>query len=910
MQKLLIVCPHLSTGGSGQVTANKIELIKDKFDIKVVEYNFHSNIYVVQRNRIINLVGNDNFISLGDNKEQLIELVELWQPDVISMEEFPEMFMHEDIATKIYSRQLFGGKHEIIETTHDSSFNMKLNKIWKPDRYIFVSPYNALKLIEAKINVPYEIIEYPVDETQREGAWHSNALNQLNLDYDYVHVVVIGLFTPRKNQKYVFQLAEFLKDYKIQFHFIGNQAENFAFYWKPLMENKPENCIIWGERDDTQTFINACDLFLFASMGDRNNKELNPIVIKEACSYSNMPKLLFNLDVYLNRYNEDESFHFLTNDIFEDSKKIISITRPSKISNKEELIIIGTYPNLQSRVQLTKDTIHSLKPLNRKIMLVSHYPVDEEIQRLVDYYIYDAENLMTHHSYYTRFYNYTNNYDVEININGIKNTNQSLAVFTNIMNGAKAAQSLGYTSFFYSTYDVVIDTKDYPIIEEGFKAITDWGEEITIAYLNTLKTPFLHGIQTNGMFFDTQEFIKIFSNPSIKTEIEYNADCQKIGSQNFLEDYLMKKLQGHPSVKFGNPEQETLLVHSGMGVASNSEYYSIIPVDKKENVFMFYFFTYNIDDRKVNVSIENGGVEWSDDWFTISKQREYKKEIVYNGMEIVVTISFYDGEKCYKHEHYLINNSNIHKYKNTGFYKNKNQKPSIKIVHIQTTNNDEKEQKSRQSFQKIKDYGMDYVIHINEPYKDLPPKFNCQRPQCVSMDLFTEQQIQQYGTALTPSHYGCYDSFRTAILSEFDNDIDFLIVCEGDCIIEVPTKEFTDKVFKACQIIDDNNVGYFSFGDTKTLEHGWLQSPVIETIANQDLLFITNHIIGLQCIMFPKKVRKYLFEKLKTHKWDAADMYFNSIFNRSQYKMGILHNRITTQADGFSLIDNQTKKFI
>ena len=30
------------------------------------------------------------------------------------------------------------------------------------------------------------------------------------------------------------------------------------------------------------------------------------------------------------------------------------------------------------------------------------------------------------------------------------------------------------------------------------------------------------------------------------------------------------------------------------------------------------------------------------------------------------------------------------------------------------------------------------------------------------------------------------------LLSEFDNDLDFLIVCEGDCIIEIPIEEFID----------------------------------------------------------------------------------------------------------------------
>jgi hypothetical protein len=62
--------------------------------------------------------------------------------------------------------------------------------------------------------------------------------------------------------------------------------------------------------------------------------------------------------------------------------------------------------------------------------------------------------------------------------------------------------------------------------------------------------------------------------------------------------------------------------------------------------------------------------------------------------------------------------------------------------------------------------------------------------------------------------------------------------------------------------------------------------------------------------MFPKKVKNFLHNAYRTRNWDAADMYFNSIFYNSPYKMGILYKRITTQADGFSLIDKQPKTFI
>jgi glycosyltransferase involved in cell wall biosynthesis len=92
------------------------------------------------------------------------------------------------------------------------------------------------------------------------------------LEPDYKHVIIVGLFTPRKNQKYAFELCAKLHEYKIKFHFLGNQAENFESYWKPLMDWKQEderlnNCIVWGERSDTDDFFKCADLFLFPCEG-------------------------------------------------------------------------------------------------------------------------------------------------------------------------------------------------------------------------------------------------------------------------------------------------------------------------------------------------------------------------------------------------------------------------------------------------------------------------------------------------------------------------------------------------------------------------------------------------------------------------------------------------------------------
>lgn len=323
MKKILVITPHLSTGGLPQVSANKIELLKDTYDIICVEYSDIAPIFRVQKDRIIESIGNDKLRILGNDKFELIRIIEEFQPDVVSMEEIPEFFMDEHITSIIYKKDR---TYKIFETTHDSSFPVHLKR-WFPDKFIFVSAFNAFRY--SMYDIPYDIVEYPVDVKIKRT---EEMKRKLGLESDWKHVVNVGLFTPRKNQKYLFEIAERLKDYKIKFHFLGNQAGNFQDYWQPLMDNKPENCVIWGERNDVYDFLDASDLFFFASKGDRNNKELNPIAIKEALEYQ-MPMMMFDLDVYCGKYSDYENITFLTGDINVDSTNLIKIFNMEEKSN-------------------------------------------------------------------------------------------------------------------------------------------------------------------------------------------------------------------------------------------------------------------------------------------------------------------------------------------------------------------------------------------------------------------------------------------------------------------------------------------------------------------------------------------------------------------------------------------------
>ena len=320
MKTLLIITPHMSTGGCPQVVAKKVELLKEYYNVVVIEWECVAWLFVVQRNKVIDMIG-DRFISLSENKEyDLFNVIEDYKPEYIMIEEFSETFMPHHIMKRLYSKDR---NYKIFETTHSSHTQPNWKK-YLPDKFIFVSPY-SLEVFK-DMGVPMDLIEYPI-EFKKPNKEHYQSI--LNLDPEYKHIINIGLFTHGKNQGYAFEIARLLQDYKIKFHFLGNQAGNFIDYWKPIMETKPDNCIVWGERNDIESWIQACDIHLFTS-----RLELNPLSIKESLEYSK-PTMIFNLHTYKGKYDNTENIYFLTGDTLKDSENLLQVLG-IKLTEKKE----------------------------------------------------------------------------------------------------------------------------------------------------------------------------------------------------------------------------------------------------------------------------------------------------------------------------------------------------------------------------------------------------------------------------------------------------------------------------------------------------------------------------------------------------------------------------------------------
>ena len=288
-KKLLFLAPHLSTGGMPQFVLKRVEAMStvSEYEIHVVEYTQYSTVYNVQRDQLIEKLG-DRFHSIGylnslditQRGEMLMKKIEEINPDIIHIDECPESFDGFNQLDRSAMDWLYGKSWKVVETSHNIWFD-SANKVNDPDAYFMCTPYHLETFSERGGLKP--VIEYPIIDNKPSTLEKAKARGTLGLSIDKIHILNVGLWTQGKNQAEGVNIARIVEAShpgQFQFHFVGNQAENFENYWGPVMKNLPDNVTVWGERTDVNTFMSACDAFMFNSTW-----ECSPLALREAIGH-------------------------------------------------------------------------------------------------------------------------------------------------------------------------------------------------------------------------------------------------------------------------------------------------------------------------------------------------------------------------------------------------------------------------------------------------------------------------------------------------------------------------------------------------------------------------------------------------------------------------------------------------
>jgi len=350
--KLLIITPHLSTGGSPQYIVEFLKYNKRNYsEIKIVEFSLFSDIYNIQKDKIKTIIGEDNLSTYGyylsdtfsEDKRPIIKLIDSYSPDLIWMNEFPEAYEYvlppNYIMDYIYREDR---PYRIFSTTHYNAFDFK-TLIYIPDSFMFCSDKHIIE--SENINIPKNVWETPIVHLEKPD--RKTKLLELGLDPDKIHVLNVGLINANKNQKFVFDIASDsdIQNRDVHFHFIGNDCFiNETGITDSQINQK--NCTIWGERDDVSSFMSCMDIYFFPS-----NKELNPLTIREALSWD--MEVIVKRDEYVNQYTTLDNFHII--DEIDVKEFILNKLKTPK--NDKFLIVTSFYNNTNEQINITFDCL-------------------------------------------------------------------------------------------------------------------------------------------------------------------------------------------------------------------------------------------------------------------------------------------------------------------------------------------------------------------------------------------------------------------------------------------------------------------------------------------------------------------------------------------------------------------------
>lgn len=192
---------------------------------------------------------------------------------------------------------------------------------------------------------------------------------------------------------------------------------------------------------------------------------------------------------------------------------------------KKDLVILGSYPSSEKSKEVLKACIKSLKE-HFDIMLCTHYPVDFEIQNMVNYYIYDYRNeMVVNEEIY--IYGDCDQFYFQGYIEGTS-THPGFAIYRSIMNGVRFAKDY-YDKFYYIESDAIFSLEDIQKILDLKRQVNEENKKGWFFKLDKVLT-------SNIFYSDVNFFLDNF--PQCKNVDEYNQICYKIGSFGVLENFL------------------------------------------------------------------------------------------------------------------------------------------------------------------------------------------------------------------------------------------------------------------------------------------------------------------------------------------------------------------------------------
>jgi len=188
----------------------------------------------------------------------------------------------------------------------------------------------------------------------------------------------------------------------------------------------------------------------------------------------------------------------------------------SKKVKSKDIIVIDCFPNTENKLKKLVDTIYFVKKFEKPIALVSHLPIPESVQVLVDYYIFDVDNTLPDYRlpiYYTFS-------DLKL-LGRLDRPYHSLPIVKSLQNICKMFSN--FERIHFIEYDINID------FEKHLSNVATHKDKDLVSYFYEGT-----GIYTNIMTFKPSLMLEVLTTQTLNWE-----DYKKMASPVILERDLI-----------------------------------------------------------------------------------------------------------------------------------------------------------------------------------------------------------------------------------------------------------------------------------------------------------------------------------------------------------------------------------
>ena len=236
----------------------------------------------------------------------------------------------------------------------------------------------------------------------------------------------------------------------------------------------------------------------------------------------------------------------------------------------------------------------------------------------------------------------------------------------------------------------------------------------------------------------------------------------------------------------------------------------------------------------------------------------------------------------------------------------------IKIVHL-LINPEHQKDVSDERWQSILDKQKQSI----DCFEKLKYKFNSYTQQysiinreelpwntCWENAIINETCEGNDSYCLSYGHYGAYMAHKRAITQEFSNDLDALIILEGDVITELNADDFFNTIKKGYELGIERGSKICSFSGNIV----WLSGndDYWDKVIHLDEFYDVPHFLLGSLYMIFKSERNNIINNLQTHYWHSPDVWLAWVYAN---KGGLLSHKemIGKQVSGYSALNNTMK---